>query len=103
MKFIFKVKIKKGHTEQEYVGAWKRGSTRIQKSEGAKGTVLYRNISEPGKLLAIATWQSKVARDAAMQQLDAAGSQTQEILHAHKTYGDTEIIGNFEEIARVEP
>ena len=43
MKFIFKIKIKKWHTEKQYVDAWKKGSAIIQKSKGALGTTLCQN------------------------------------------------------------
>lgn len=103
MKFIFEVKIKKGHTEQEYIDAWKKGSAIIQNSEGAKGTVLYRKINESGTLIAIAEWESKEVRDAAMKKLDEGGLEMRELLDKHKEYGDTNMLGNFEEIARVNP
>lgn len=103
MKFIFKIKIKERHSEQEYVDAWKKGSAIIQASEGAKGTVLYRKIGEPGVLIAIAEWESKELRDAAMKKLHEAEPEIQAILNRHIEYGERENLGNFEEIDRVEP
>ena len=102
MKFIFTIKIKEGHSEQEYIDAWKKGSAIIQKSEGAQGTVLYRKIGEPGTLIAIATWKSKALRDIAMKKLDETEPEIQIILNRHKEHGATEVIGNFEEIDRVD-
>lgn len=102
MKFLFKVNIKDGHSEQEYIEAWKNGSTIIQKSEGAKGTILYRKTGEPETLIAIAEWESKELRDRAMEILDK-NADLQTILRNHKQFGETEVLGNFEEIARVEP
>ena len=102
MKFIFKIKIKDGHTEQEYIDAWKKGSTVIQKSVGAKGTVLHRKIGEPGILIAIAEWESKELRDIAMKKL-GSNSELQVVLNNHKEFGETEILGHFEEIEIVEP
>ena len=101
MKFIFTVKIKEGHTEQEYIDAWKNGSSIIQKSLGAKGTTLYRKIGEPGNLIAIAEWDSKEARDAAMKKLDEADEKTKKILKRHRDFGETKILGNYEEVASV--
>lgn len=105
MKFIFKIKIKEGHTEQEYIDVWKRGSAVIQKMEGAQGTALHRKIGELGTLLAIATWESKEARDAAMKKLQEVDPETRRIIDAHKEYGETDskMLGNFEEIERVNP
>ena len=98
MKFIFEVIIKGGHTEEEYVNAWKKGSEIIQASPGAQGTILYKKIDEPNKLVAIATWASKEERDLAMKKLRDAGAQ----IDLHKEFGDTHALGNFEEIARVD-
>ncbi|MBI4120835.1 MAG: antibiotic biosynthesis monooxygenase [Parcubacteria group bacterium] len=103
IKFIFTINIKEGHSVEEYIAAWKRGSAIIQASEGAGGTVLYRKIDEPGTLIAIATWESKELRDVAMKKLDAAPPDIQAVLHRHKEYGATEILGSFEEIDRVDP
>lgn len=102
MKFIFKIKIKDGYSEQEYIEAWKKGSAIIQKSPGAKGTVLYRKFGEPETLMAIAEWESKELRDMAMNKLNQE-TDFQTILNKHKEFGETEVLGNFEEIARVEP
>jgi len=103
MKFIFEVRVKKGCVEQEYIDAWKKGSAIIQKCPGAKGTVLYRKIGEPGVLIAIAEWESKELRDVAMKKLDKETTETQAVLKRHKEYGETEVLGNFEEIEKVEP
>ena len=103
MKFIFKIKIKEGHSEQEYIDAWKKGSAIIQASEGAQGTALYRKIGEPGTLIAIATWESKEARDTAMKKLKEVEPTIRAILDKHTEYGNRENLGNFEEVGRVDP
>ncbi len=102
MKFIFKIKIRKGHTKKQYVDAWKKGSALIQKSTGAQGTRLYQNMNDQFSLLAIATWKSKKERDAAMKLLHQE-SKAERIITKHRKYGDIKIIGNFEEITTVKP
>ena len=97
MKFVFEVRIKAGHTEDEYIEAWKNGSAIIQKQPGAQGTKLHRKIGEPGVLLAIASWESKEARDVATRNLEKVDPQTREILDKHKRYGDITVIGAFED------
>ncbi len=97
MKFIFEVRIKAGHIEDEYVEAWKNGSAIIQKQPGAQGTKLFRKFDEPRVLVAIANWESKEAREAAMKNLEKADPQTKEILDMHTRYGDITVIGAFEE------
>jgi uncharacterized protein YbaA (DUF1428 family) len=59
---------------------------------------LHRN--EEGDLLAIATWESKELRDAAMTKLKA-DPKAKELMGLDKQYGDWEFLGNFEEIANV--
>ena len=100
---LFRSTVKEGHREKDYVESWKRGSSIIQESTGAEGTVLYRKIGDPCTFLAIATWKSKEVRDVAMNKLDEGGLEVREVLDKHKTHGDIEIIGNFEEIERVKP
>ncbi len=101
MKFIFQIGIKKGHTKKQYIDAWKKGSAIIQKSAGAQGTTLYQNMSNPNTLLAMATWKSKKARDAAMKRLHTATPKTKEIITEHRKHANTINIGNFEEIASI--
>ena len=64
MKYIFEVTVKDGHSAEEYADAWVRASELIQQAPGARGTELHRKIGEPNKLIAIASWDSKVDRDA---------------------------------------
>jgi hypothetical protein len=53
MKFVFEIRIKPGHTAEEYAAAWSRASAIIQRASGAQGTRLHRKIGEPNILLAI--------------------------------------------------
>jgi hypothetical protein len=65
MKFVFAIRIKPGHTVEEYAAVWSRGSTIIQRAPSAQGTKLHRKMGEPNVLLVIASWDSKTSRDAA--------------------------------------
>src|SRR5262245_27322546 len=69
MKYIFEVTINPGCSEPDYVDTWIEESQIIQREPGAMGTRLHRRIDEPGKLIAIASWESKQHRDAAMERL----------------------------------
>lgn len=97
MKYIFEIVIKPGHQVDEYVAAWKRGSAIIQKRPGARGTRLYRKIGEPNRLLAIAEWDSKEARDKAMTDLDNLDEETKNWVHKHEEFGEFIQIGAFDE------
>lgn len=99
MKFIFQIKIKEGGTEEQYIDAWKKGSATIQTSAGAQGTILYRNADKPGELIAIATWMSREERDLGLKKLHEAGAEINE----HRKYGDILVLGNYEEVAQVDP
>jgi heme-degrading monooxygenase HmoA len=96
MKFIFEVRLKPGRTVAEYAQTWVRASEIIQRAPGARGTQLHRKIGEPDKLLAIASWDSKAARDTREEFLkpDAA---MRAVLDAHFDIVEFKPIGEFEE------
>ena len=96
MKFVFEITIKPNHTEEEFVQAWQNGSEIIQREPGAMGTRLHKCISAPGKLLAIASWQSKALRDAAMKTL-SSNEVTRKLITKHELFGDIRVVGEFEE------
>ena len=96
MKFIFQVKIKQGHTVEEYAEAWEQASAVIQKMPGTRGTYLYRGIGDHATLLAIAEWDSKKARDQAMASLQKDPA-TSDIIDRHLAYGDISLVGEFED------
>jgi heme-degrading monooxygenase HmoA len=96
LKFVFEVRLKAGRSIEEYADAWERASEIIQRAPGARGTQLHRKIDDPTAMLAIASWESKAARDArdAFLKPDAA---MREILDAHLDIVDFKLIGEFEE------
>ncbi len=93
MHFIFEVHIRPGYTPEQYAEAWVRASRIIQRAPGAQGTRLHRKIGEPGVLLAIATWESKAARDA-MERRQA--QEVLEIIEAQAEFVDIRLIGEYE-------
>ena len=98
MRFVFQIRIKPGKTLDEYVEAWKRGSVIIQQMAGARGTKLHRAVGDPRLLLAIAEWDSKEARDLAMQKLrNDSDPMTKDILGSDLEFGDFSLVGEFEE------
>ena len=52
------------YSAEQYADACIRTSEYIQRAPGARGTRLHRKIGDPNTLLAIASWDSKAARDA---------------------------------------
>jgi heme-degrading monooxygenase HmoA len=93
MLFIFEVKIKPGYTAEQYADAWVEASELIQKAPGARGTRLHRKIGHPDMLLAIASWESKAARDAMENDLPVA---VREIIEAETPFVEVRLIGEFE-------
>ena len=94
MKFIFEVHIKPGHSAEQYADAWVRASKILQRAPGARGTLLHRMIGDPACLIAIASWDSKAARDAMEHRRDA---EVRSILAEAAQYCDITIIGEFDE------
>lgn len=94
MKFIFEVRMKPGYTVKEYAEAWVKASQVIQRTPGALGTRLHRKIGEPDVLLAIASWESKAARDAKDDKRD---DMVRSILAMHAKKCEITLIGEFEE------
>ena len=94
MKFIFEVRIRPGYSAEQYADAWIRASRIIQQTPGARGTQLHRSIGDPSVLLAIATWDSKEARDA----MESARSEAvREIIEREAEFVDIRVVGEFED------
>ncbi len=94
MKFIFEVNIRPGHTAEQYAEAWVKASEIIQRAPGARGTRLHRKIGDPATLLAIASWDSKTARDAMERVPDP---RVTAIIRAAAEHCEVRLIGEFEE------
>ena len=92
MKFLFEVIIKPGHTAEQYADAWVRASEIIQRAPGARGTRLHRKIGEPDRLLAIASWDSKAARDAMEREPDP---RVQEIIRSAAEHCEIRLLGEY--------
>lgn len=94
MHFIFEVHVKPGYTAEQYADAWVRASRLIQQAPGARGTRLHRKIGDPQVLLAIASWESKAARDAMEGRPDP---RVRDIIAEQAQFVDVRVIGEFED------
>lgn len=94
MKYIFEVRIREGHTAEEYADAWVRASEIIQQAPGARGTELHRKLDDPNVLIAIASWDSKAARDAMEAKHDATVA---DIIRGAAHVCDIRPLGEFDE------
>jgi len=93
MHFIFEVHVRPGCTAEQYAEAWVRASRLIQQAAGAQGTRLHRKIGDPDVLLAIATWESKAARDA--MEADTS-DEIRDIIATQAAFVEVRVIGEFE-------
>ncbi len=93
MHFIFEVHIKEGYRAEDYAAIWVRASKLIQQSPGALGTRLHRKIGDPSVLLAIATWESKEARDSMEAGL---AQEIADLIDSQSDYVSLRLIGEFE-------
>lgn len=94
MHFIFEVHVKPGYTAEQYAAAWVAASEIIQQAPGARGTRLHRKMGDPNVLLAIATWESKAARDAMESRHD---ERVAAIISAQAEFVDIRVVGEFED------
>ena len=93
MHYLFEVTAKPDYTIEQYAEAWVRASELIQQAPGAQGTRLHRKIGDERTALAIATWESKAARDASPASLPGA---VQEIIESQAPFVEIRFIGEFE-------
>ena len=94
MKFIFEVRVKPGFTVEEYATNWVKASEIMQQTQGAKGTRLHRDMNDPNRLLAIASWDSREARN---MKDDSKSEIVKRILAEHYEKCDITILGEFDE------
>ena len=94
MIYLFEVHVKPGYTPEQYADAWVRASRIIQRAPGARGTRLHRKIGCDDVLLAIASWESKAARDA---MEDAPSDAVREIIESQAPFVDIHFIGEYED------
>ena len=94
MIYVFEVQVKDGYSANDYAEAWVRASDIIQKAPGARGTRLHRKIGDPGKLLAIASWDSKEDRDRMESNLP---EKAERIIRRQAEFVDVRPIGEFED------
>ena len=93
MHYIFEVHLHPGYSAESYAEGWKAASRYIQAAPGARGTRLHRKIGDPSVLLAIATWESKSARDA--MELNPPEA-IKSIIDAQMPHVDIRFVGEFD-------
>jgi len=94
MIFVFEVLVRPGYQAEAYARAWVRASELIQQAPGARGTRLHRKIGDPDRLLAIARWESKAARDEMERHRP---DEVRRLIRQQAEFVDVRVIGEFEE------
>lgn len=96
-RFIFEVKVRKG-MEEAFVRNWREGSTQIQQMPGARGTRLHQKRGELGTYVAIAEWESKELRLAAIAELGKEKNWK-----CNSDFGEVTTLAELDEIDSVIP
>lgn len=94
MKYIFEVLINPDYSAEQYARAWVEASRLIQQAPGARGTYLHRDLNDDRRLLAIAHWESKQARDASHSRQDPA---VKAIVQSQAEHVQIRFLGEFAE------
>jgi hypothetical protein len=92
--YLFEVHPRAGYPPESYAEAWVEASRIIQQSPGARGTRLHRSLDRPGVLLAIASWESKAARDGMEAQ---QARQVRDIIAGQAEFVEVRLIGEFDD------
>ena len=74
-RYIWKIKLKEGVSEDDLVKHWSESSTVLQEYEGARGTHLHKTRGEENSYFAVAEWESQAARDAMTADVEAGVSE----------------------------
>ncbi|MHB1865279.1 MAG: antibiotic biosynthesis monooxygenase family protein [Candidatus Saccharimonadales bacterium] len=99
-RFVFEIKVRPGEDET-FIEHWREGSKPIQEYPGAKGTRLHKKLGETSTYIAIAEWESKDARKAAMDEIHEGVTERAKRVHEwgnNEDFGEVTIIGELDEI-----
>jgi quinol monooxygenase YgiN len=97
-KYIFQVDVRPGE-DQAFIQSWHNGSIPIQQSPGALGTRLHKKRGEEHVYIAIAEWESREARQAAMEKLHTPGDTLGDEM---RRWGRNEDFGKVTVLAEVD-
>jgi hypothetical protein len=113
--YVFRFMLRHGHSIEDYIDDWRAGSKIIQQEPGARGTKLYR-MSNRNVYYAVATWDSRSAREAMLEKLfkkvsDSFEAERLRILVKHEQHALIDCLGydvatpeyNIELICEVNP
>jgi hypothetical protein len=95
--YVFRFVLQHGHSIEEYIKDWVEGSKIIQQEPGARGTKLYR-MSNRHVYYAVATWDSRSAREAMLEKLfkkvsDSVEAERLRVLVKHEQHAHIDCLG----------
>ena len=96
MIYVFEVEVKPGYTADQYAAAWGDASRIIQRSKGARGTRLHQHLDDANRLIAIASWDSRVDRDQSAANLD---DTVRSIIESQAPFVNIRVVGEFDDAA----
>jgi len=86
--FVFEIRLKPGHTIEQYRFDWQNGSDRIVQELGCKCTTLFRSLTDPNLLIAMPEWESIEARIDAMEKINNPDHPDYDLTHRHLEHAD---------------
>ncbi len=104
-RFIFETRVRPGEDEA-FIRNWHDFSVPIQKYPGARGTRLHTKRGEEHVYIAIAEWNSREAREAAMADIRKNESDLAQQANAgrqNEDYGEVTVLAEVDEIDIVMP
>ena len=90
--------------EVQFIAQWQWGSDIIQTYPGARGSKLFRMNGNPGRIYAMAEWDSKEARAAAVERIRRERTDADLVLRGHEKYLESHVtLGEFDCVAESHP
>jgi heme-degrading monooxygenase HmoA len=104
-RYVFEIKVRPGEDEA-FIEHWREGSKPIQEYDGARGTRLHKKRGDEHTYIAIAEWESREKRQAAMQEIKAG--ETERAMRVkewgnNEDFGEVTVLGEIDEIDTVLP
>lgn len=104
-RFVFEIKVLDGQ-DDTFIEHWREGSKPIQEYDGARGTRLHKKLGEEHTYIAIAEWESREKRQAAIHEINVGETERAKRVKEwgnNEDFGGVTILGEIDEIYAVIP
>ena len=105
-RFIWKIKLKDGFSDDQFIKHWRDASAILQEYPGAQGTLIHKTRGEDRTYFLVAQWESQEYRDAMQADIDAGLSDKAKRWHQflkNGMFGDIQAAFAGEQIGEVVP